>query len=446
MKRPLTMFERALYFGAGFHVNVMITARISGLLTETQIRHALRRVQEKHAILRCLVVEEDKRPWFVMQENPVPIPIRMIERRHEDDWLDVAMQESLQPFEGSKGPLARLVWVQGKEQSELLLVCSHALCDGRSLVTLLCEILLLCDQPHADIGVRTSMNALEEVFPADVWADRRLQRRIRVKVAAAKFMLRLTRTKPAWTYGRIYRCLWTMDEDVSQKLIANCKKEGTSVFAALSIACMKAFAKVCGPERIRKYEAPVDFRRYLPGLRSDSLFAIAPTIELSLRKLHRIALTKENFWGLARSLKADMAARMEKLNSSVFPLFLGMEQFHDVYDRMAAYAQSKRAGSKVSLSYVGKIDLPQQYAKFRLLDICDISAMMLPTPAHLIAMYSFAGRFHFSLASDESSLPHAEAMEIRNEIMTELHRCVEERPATGALAAGATLAAPAEAS
>src|SRR5260370_8483984 len=97
-----------------------------------------------------------------------------------------------------------------------------------------------------------------------------------------------------------------------------------------------------------------------------------------------------------------------------------MENMHDAYDRMVVYAQSKRAGVKVSLSYVGKLELAQNYRDFLLQEICDISAMMEPTPANLIVIYSFAGQFHFSLASDESSLPYAQALQIKEQVTATL--------------------------
>jgi NRPS condensation-like uncharacterized protein len=443
--RPLTMYERALYLGAGFHVNVMTTARISGQITEEQITRALRKIQDKHAVLRCLVEHKGDRPWFVPQDHPAPIPLRILDRQTDQDWFDVSTQESLQPFDGSSGPLARVVWLRGPMESELLLVCSHALCDGRSLMTLLRELLLLCDQPDAGIGAPTSLNSLEEVFPAEVLADRKLRRRIRWKVRVTKLMLRCARLGKPWIYGSIYRSLWTVDEQTSQLLVARCKAEGATVFSALALACMLAFRRICGPRQIEKFEAPVDFRRYLPDLRSDSLFAIAPTIVLSLQKLQGIDPDTSDFWAMARALKSDMSGKMDRLKSTAFPLFLGIEHLHDFYARMAVYARSKRAGRKVSLSYVGKIDAGQNYRGFRLAEICDISAMMTPTPAHLIAMYSFGGRFHFSFSSDESSLPEATALQIREQIVAILHASLTS-PDTFPITVAATSAVGAEVS
>jgi hypothetical protein len=289
---------------------------------------------------------------------------------------------------------------------------------------LLQELLLLCDQPDASIGTPTTLNGVEEVFPAKVLADRKLRRYIRWRVALLKFMMRFARSgKKRWTYGAIYRNLWKLDEQASQMFVARCKAEGVTVFAALSVAILQAFHKVCGPKYMEKFEAPVDFRRYLPNLREDSLFAVAPTIQLSLDKLPGVDSEGTGFWALARAMKTDITKKIDGLETSIYPLFLGMEQLHDVYDKMFAQAQSQRAGRQVSLSYVGRLDMTQSFSDFRVQEICDITAMMSPTPANLVVIYSYGGRFYFSISSDESSLSRAQADQIQQQVTETLLQC-----------------------
>ena len=421
MKRPMAMYERAMYLGGDLHVSVMATVRIWGRLTEQNLTHALARVQAKHGILRCLIVQEKDRPYFEVQEPAPPIPMRIVERQSDDDWFDISTRESLQRFDGSKEPLAKMVWLRSELENELVIVCSHAICDGLSLALLLKELLLVCDEPDADIGTPTTLNGLAEVFPASVLADKRLLRYIFWRVALFKLVLRFTRPGKRWTYGKIYRNLWRLDESTSQLLVARCKKEGVSVFAALSLALIQAFQNVCGPKKIEKFEAPVDFRRYL-DMRRDSLFAVAPTIKLSLKKLKGVDPATADFWTLARALKTDITGQIDRLRSSVYTLFLGIERLHDMYDQMFARAQAKRAGYQVSFSYVSKLGFDRNYKNFRLQDICDISGMMSPTPANLVAIYTHGGQFRFSHASDESSLPYAQSLQIGQQVIDILTR------------------------
>src|SRR5258708_34968778 len=112
----------------------------------------------------------------------------------------------------------------------------------------------------------------------------------------------------------------------------------------------------------------------------------------------------------------------------------------DAYGRMGIDEKSKGAGRQVSLSYVGKLALAQNYRDFRLQEVCDISAMMEPTPANLIVIYSFAGQFHFSLASDESSLPYAQALQIKEQVTATLLACLTRVETPAAVPAGASSA------
>ncbi|MGH8031392.1 MAG: condensation domain-containing protein [Luteimonas sp.] len=423
IKRPLALFERALYLDGQLPVSVTVTACLRGRIDEASMRHALDRVQAKHPILRCLILPQDGRPWFVLQDPAPPIPLRIVERQNGDDWVAQSMRESLQRFDGSREPLARLIWVRGETHSELVLVCHHAVCDGRSTLTLLREILLLCDQPDRAIGRHTSLNAIRDVFPAKVLADRALQRRIRWKVAVLKLLLRLPRARRSWSYGEIYRNFWALDEAASQRLVERCKTEHVNAFAAINVAFMLAFREVCGAKGIEKFVAPVDVRRHLPGLEADSLFAVAGTVTLSLGATRADKLARTDFWDLARALETDMKQKIKQLGPSIRTNFLGMEHLHGVYHRMIAYAGSQRAGRQVSLSYVGRLKFVQEYRDFRLESIKGLSATLAPTPANLVGISYFAGRFDLSFASDEVSLPQAQAARIRDMATATLLAC-----------------------
>jgi hypothetical protein len=122
-----------------------------------------------------------------------------------------------------------------------------------------------------------------------------------------------------------------------------------------------------------------------------------------------------------------------------------MERLHDLYDRVDSYMQSKRAGRGVCLSYLGRLDWEQSYSDFRLNSIRDISAMLEPTPANLVTVYSFAGQFHFMLASDESSLPYEKALQIQEQLLTTLLASVSDSVASVAMPVGSSYSVHSEA-
>ncbi|MFC5739988.1 condensation domain-containing protein [Dyella tabacisoli] len=405
-------------------VSSVIPVKIRGPIAEASLRHALGRVQAKHPILRCLVAEEAGRPWFVLQEHAPPIPLNIIERKSDNDWQEYSKAEVNQLFDAGRHPMVRLTWLRGDDVSELLLVCHHCICDGRSMVTLLNEILQLCDQPEKEMGTEESLHAFDDLFPAEAIRNRGLQWRARLKAALFKLFILTRRSGPARIYGEVYQLHWVVDAAIAQRLIERCKTEGVSFFAAASVAFMLAFHAVLGPRGVDKFVAPVDARKFLPKLRADSLFAIAPTVTLSLDKACFKKSSGTDFWGLARAFKQDLAAKVAGMGRKVYETFFGMEHLHGWFDKIIASSRSGHGGRDVRLSYLGRLELAQDYRSFQLEAVHCLSAMLAPTPAHLIAMSSFADRMNFSFISDQLSLPYEQALIIKEKAMAMLLACI----------------------
>ena len=433
LARPLTLFERALYGDGSLPGNTTVTACIEGRLDEATVRHALSGLQAKHPLLRCLVEERDGRPWFVVQASPPPLGFCIAGRRGDDDWLDASARDLLQRFDGRREPLARLTWLRGETRSEFILACHHAIGDGRSLLTLLGELLALCGEPRRGIGRHDALPAFADLVPAAVRDDARLARSLRWRAAALRLALRLfARPRPAPVYGEIYREWWKLEEADAQRLAEQCRLQSVSAYAALALALALAFHAVCGPRRIARFNAPVDMRRFLPGIADDQLFAVAPTVALRPGAARAGEPDAAAFWSQARAMQSDMHRAIDRLAPRVYRNFLGMELLHGVFDRMAAWGRSHRAGRQVTLSHLGRLSLPQDYRGFRLRDVRGISGVIGATPAHLVVTSRYAGAFDFVLASDTVSLPRAQALAIRDRTLDTLAAVAAPQTRAGA--------------
>ena len=96
---------------------------------------------------------------------------------------------------------------------------------------------------------------------------------------------------------------------------------------------------------------------------------------------------------------------------------------HDKYARLVAFFESTPAVRNVTISNLGRLDLPQQYRTIRLEKVYSPLVMVSPTPANTVVVSSFAGEMEFAIVSDEHSLPHAQALEIRQRAMEILRTC-----------------------
>jgi NRPS condensation-like uncharacterized protein len=167
----------------------IFTIKLLGTMDEARLRQALARVQAKHPLLRCVVEDTAAGPRFVLQDRPAPIPLRIVERRDEDDWQTEVRLEWVAPFDGSREPLVRMVWLRAGEINELLLVGHHCICDGSSGINLVRECLSAYDKPEQDLGSYHALGTVEDVVPAELLRNRRFQRGVRWKAGLLRLAL-----------------------------------------------------------------------------------------------------------------------------------------------------------------------------------------------------------------------------------------------------------------
>jgi hypothetical protein len=421
--RPLLLLERTMYRDGRTPFTSVFTIQVAGELDEDRLRQALFREQAKHPLLRCVIVEAAGGPRFVLLDRPAPIPLRIVERIAGDHWETEARREWVAPFDGGREPLVRLVWLRADGVSELMLVGHHCICDGQSGITLVRELLSVYDQPEQDLGAYDALGAIEDIMPAALIEDRRFQRRVRWKARVLRLILFLKQrggsaSGPAIAPEQIYFHRWNSGETAALELAERCRAEGVTVLAAVSAAFMQAFRDVRGARGLKKTCTMVDARRFLPQMRADAMFGLAPGVALSTKG------KADSFWARAREIKADLTRRVDRLGAGLYDNLAGLERLHDRYPRLVAYFERTPAVRNVTLSNLGRLDLPQQYRSFRLERVYSPLVMVSPTPANTVVISSFGGEMEFAIVSDEQSLPYAQALEIKQRAMDILRACV----------------------
>lgn len=428
--RPLLLLERTMYREGRTPFTTVFTIQIAGELNEERLRQALARVQAKHPLLRCVIDDTGSGPRFVLLDRPAPIPLRIVERTGEDDWQTEARREWVAPFDASREPLVRMVWLRAGEINELLLIGHHCICDGHSGINLVGECLSTYDQPDQDLGDYDTLGAIEDIVPSALLKNRRFQRRVRWKAGILRLTLFLKQRGgstpgPGIAAEQTYFHRWSTDNTAALALTERCRSENVTVLAALSVAFMQAFRDVRGAQGLRKSCTMVNARRFLPEMRADAMFGLAPGVALRTKGLPRPQdMSANGFWARARKTKADLTRRIDRLGAGLYDNLAGLERLHDKYASLVAFFESTPAVRNVTLSNMGRLDLPQQYRSFRLERIYSPLVMVSPTPANTVVISSFAGHMEFAIISDEQSLPQEQALEIRQRAMEILNTCV----------------------
>lgn len=431
--RPLLLLERTMYRDGRTPFTSVFPIQVAGDLEESRLRQALARVQAKHPLLRCVVEESAGAPRFVMLDRPAPIPLRLVERGGEDDWQAVVRREWVIPFEASCEPLVRLIWVRGSGIHELALLGHHCVCDGHTGVTLIRELLGAYDQPDEELEAYGALGAMEDLLPAPVLDDPSFQRRVRWKAGILRLILLFKRArKPSAPIpaGQVYFRRWNAGRETARALTESCRREGVTVSASVSVAFMQAFRDVCGLQGLGKVSTMVDARRLLPHLRADAMFGLAPSIRLPRKGLPSPRdIDIGAFWTRARAVKADLMRRIERSGARLYETLAGLERLHDRYAAVVAYFEKAPAIRNVTISNLGRLDLPGGYRNFRLEKVFSPLVIVSPTPANTIVISSFAGEMEFAIISDEQSLPQARAIEIQQRAMEILAAISAQPPA-----------------
>jgi hypothetical protein len=419
--RRLLLLERTMYREGRTPFASVFSIKLLGRLEEGRLREALARVQAKHPLLRCVIEDGagSEGPRFVLQHRPAPIPLRKVERKHDDDWETEVRREWVTPFDASRDALVRMAWLQGNEVSELILVGHHCICDGQSGLNLLRECLSTYDDPEKDIGTYDALGAIEDFVPAALLADPKFRRRVRWKIGLLRLGLLLKRRKRVRSSSPIrsdqmYFHRWSLDKTASLTLTERCRAEGVTILAAISVAFLQAFREVRGTQALCNAYTMVNARRFMPLLRPDAMFGMAPGVELSMNGLPPPQrMSAGSFWTCARAIKTDLTRRIDVLGKDIYDYLVGMESMHDMYGILVSDTDSAMVVRHVTLSNMGRLELPQRYSSFWVETIYSPLVMISPTPANTVVISSFSGRLELAIVSDEQSLPRAQAMAIR---------------------------------
>jgi condensation domain-containing protein len=429
--RPLLLMERTMYRDGRTPFTSIFSIKLIGVLEEARLRRALECVQAKHPLLRCVVEDTANGPEFVLQEKPAPIPLRIVERKDENHWQTEVCREWTVPFDTNCEPLMRLVWLRGSGVHELLLIVHHCICDGYSGINLLRELLNVYNQPAQGIGSYEALGGVEDLVPADLMQDRRFLRRVRWKRGLLRLILFLKRrnnykrNSQRITPDQMYFHRWHVGSAASLALAERCRSEEVTVLTAVSIALMQAFQDVRGEQALRKTFTMVNARRFLPKLRLDAMFGLVPGVQMLMKDLPQPQdISAGNFWARARAIKADMTRRIDRLGADLYVRLVGLEGLHDKYDKLVSDIEDAPAVRHITISNIGRVDLPQQYKSFRLESFYSPLVMVSPTPANTIVLSSFAGQMEFAIISDEHALPREQALAIEQRTMEILRACV----------------------
>jgi hypothetical protein len=368
--------------------------------------------------LRTLI--RAQRDGLYYEEDCAPeVPLRVLQRVAEDDFRRESQLELTTVFPFDQ-PQLRAVMLQSERESDLLLVTSHRICDGMSMLTIVREVLRALHKdedliPYAPI---TTRDMIGDYQPPQPW-KRKLAARLVNGVA------RLIPHSRRASDNREHCLEWAADRTLSDTLKQRCKAEGVSIHAALVVALDRALFTVLGKKKAPALiESPMDARRgRLAALKSDMLFfgggsLVIPTGQA--RELDFWARTREIHEQIRRDIEKEMLNIPGRYHFFEMLRPLPSAQMHSMV-RVGDALKINGSWNRFALSNLGNVVVSDSDAPFR---VKDLRLYVHSFNIRLLGLVADAlnGEMRFYFVSDEKCLSFEQAEGLKREFMALLRQ------------------------
>ena len=302
-ERRITPLERI--FAWSPYAIVTVVARIKGNISEAMLKKAVGKVQQRHTNLRVRIREDENNILLFTSDGVKDIPIEIVTRESDDQWMEVYHENCKIPFELDERPAIRFILVQSPQESELVILSHHIICDGMSLAYLARDLMVHLGDPTLEV------EALPNPVPVDI---DNLPKEVSMN-RLVKYVI--NRMGKKWTknptffdqvdYENLNEAYWNkykhemvsieLSGTETSLLVERCRKEGVTVNSALTTAFIGAQC-VIQEDKVNSSIAiagSVRDRLLKPAGESMGYFAGGVALKFKYK-------TKIDFWENARNL------------------------------------------------------------------------------------------------------------------------------------------------
>jgi Condensation domain len=404
--------------------SIVTISRIKGYICEETLTQALDVIQCRHPRLSSQIIRSNN-SFIFENKGTAKIALRVVRQSKTEQWQEVVDEEMNKGIDSSKSLLrVVLVHILGKEHiTYLITTIHHAIADGLSSIQLHSEILTCCQkivsgEPINRVNSLTPLPPIEELMPE--WT-----KGFRGRINSIIFLLQISllhiwnRPKtlgferyvsiPKRHCNIIHRQL---DEDLTQKLVNHCRQENTTVHSALCAVLMFTIGrKIITKGNIKNVRVNClsyfDLRRHLEPQISDEDMAVLASSTMGFYTIEK----NRSFWELAREVKQKL--EVSKKSGDLFKMILiakHLIEFCFIYPRQVA--------ATVSVSNVGKINIPKHYGEFELEEISFASSNNLYGGIFVIHASTFQGKMLLNFVFSQPSISQNTMEILVNNVMS----------------------------
>ena len=257
--------------------NVILALNITGKITGPQIEAALVQLQKRHVLLRSMIAYHPDRTCFL--ENPdLHLTLKTIDRTGPEQWIQVCIEEYKKPFDYNQEIPIRFIHLYSANESDIVILCQHTICDGMSLVYLARDLMNIIGFPGKPVEKLPPPLSLCDPsrFPENIrvdWLHKKILEKTNSKWQREKITFdnedRLNIEQIFWKSREYLIHPWEIQSPVLEKLTAKCHEEKVTLTNLLICGVMAAHLEIHGPfpQYFPKISVAVDYRnRFQPPI------------------------------------------------------------------------------------------------------------------------------------------------------------------------------------
>ncbi|XP_013388739.1 uncharacterized protein LOC106157582 [Lingula anatina] len=451
-RRPLGAFEQIFDAHHSFGNYIFLCAmflRSKSKLTEAVLHQVLRKLQNRHPFLRSRIVVGDNGNRYFEEMDKLVVDFQMVE---SDDWEGMYEKMLTTQFDSENGPLWRVKLLTMPHTNEeakcnlsngalksdmpfkqtILFAFHHAISDGISAASLFEEFAEILDSHQGSMATEHPVKSLpllppmEDLLPRPDITFRCLDFFNIFRIAYESFFpgknQYLNKYPPPITKDPNVAIMtkvipFELSKLETEKLIARCKKEKTSVHGALTTAANLALSKIIQPgggaPLVIPSLHPVNIRYFCkPPVEPHHLGNLVLAVDTKLRIPKGTSIQK--FWELSKKYTQAIRGGLASKEYTKFLRVFGKIWNRDMYISRVEDSQKVggRNGAYFTLSNLGNLDRVLKgtsYSEIELEDVLTATGMHREGPVFLHNVITFRGqlRWHLNYCTNVATTQHA---------------------------------------
>lgn len=396
------------------NINLVVIAKIRGNLDHRELSQTLEKISKIHPLTRVKVIFKKNGRGIFTNQNVREIPIFKKQYKSPEDIQEIVNNELRISWDFQTGPLLRLTILSSEDKHYLVFCGHHAICDGRSFVYLIRDLLSIYSGKNHFCPDEVKYAASEEKrIPPGIKES--FLGKIFISSMNKKWMeknIQFTQQD----YNRMHEYFWkkrqtsvilkTITKDEFSPLIYQCRVKECSVNSAIYVAFLLAQLQI-QQEINKRVLIPIDLRSYLYPPLEDAFGYYASALVIK-NKIDG----KKGFWETVK--KFDKEVKKSKKNKNIFS-FINTALFKPSLLDAAIFAQNgildddqalklsdqifNKLGTRLMVSNLGRIDIPKQYGELELLDIIP-PILISGNTEKVIEIATYNEHMNFSITHD----------------------------------------------